>query len=74
MKNKFKMLEQKQLIQKLNQLSTLPPSFSRPKEGWIRTVRKALSMTTTQLAKKLGIKFLTGDKEFKDFDNVEFVK
>ena len=26
------------------------------------------------LAKRLGIKFLTGDKEFKDFDNVEFVK
>ena len=26
------------------------------------------------LAKRFGIKFLTGDKEFKDFDNVEFVK
>lgn len=26
------------------------------------------------LAKRLGIKFLTGDKEFKDFDNVKFVK
>lgn len=26
------------------------------------------------MAKKLGIKFLTGDKEFKDMDNVEFVK
>ena len=26
------------------------------------------------LAIKLGIKFLTGDKEFKDFENVEFVK
>lgn len=26
------------------------------------------------MAKKLGIKFLTGDKEFKDLDNVEFVK
>lgn len=25
-------------------------------------------------AKRLGIKFLTGDKEFKDFENVEFVK
>lgn len=24
-------------------------------------------------AKKLGIKFLTGDKEFKDMDNIEFV-
>ncbi len=26
------------------------------------------------MAKKLGIKFLTGDKEFKDLENVEFVK
>lgn len=26
------------------------------------------------IAKELGIKFLTGDKEFKDLDNVEFVK
>ncbi|HEX6067527.1 MAG TPA: PIN domain-containing protein [Nitrososphaera sp.] len=26
------------------------------------------------LAKKHGVKFLTGDKEFKDLDNVEFVR
>ena len=26
------------------------------------------------VAKKLGIKFLTGDKEFEDLENVEFVK
>jgi len=26
------------------------------------------------LAKKLNIKFITGDKEFKDLENVEFVK
>lgn len=26
------------------------------------------------LAKQLGIKFLTGDKEFEELDNVEFVK
>lgn len=26
------------------------------------------------MAKNLGIKFLTGDKEFKDMENVEFVK
>lgn len=26
------------------------------------------------MAKKLGINFLTGDKEFENFDNVEFVK
>lgn len=26
------------------------------------------------IAKRLGIKFLTGDEKFEDFDNVEFVK
>lgn len=39
--------------------------------------KRDLSMTDCigfVLAKRLGIKFLTGDKEFKDLDNVEFVK
>lgn len=39
--------------------------------------KKNLSMTDCigyMLAKKWAIKFLTGDKEFKDMDNVEFVK
>lgn len=38
---------------------------------------KNLSMTDCVgycLALRLGIKFLTGDKEFEHFDNVEFVK
>jgi len=26
------------------------------------------------VARKLGVKFLTGDQQFKEFDNVEFVK
>ena len=26
------------------------------------------------MAKDLGIKFLTGDKEFSNFENVEFIK
>ncbi len=26
------------------------------------------------VAKRIGVKFLTGDEDFKDFDNVEFVK
>ncbi len=29
---------------------------SRPKEGWIRTLRKALGMTGSQLAARLGVK------------------
>lgn len=39
--------------------------------------KRNLSMTDCIgyiLAKKLGIKFLTGDKEFEDMENVEFVK
>ncbi len=39
--------------------------------------KRNLSMTDCIgyiIAKKLGIKFLTGDKEFEDLDNVEFVK
>lgn len=39
--------------------------------------KRDLSMTDCigyMLSKQLGIKFLTGDKEFEYFDNVEFVK
>ncbi len=39
--------------------------------------RRNLSMTDCigyTIAKNLGIKFLTGDKEFQDLENVEFVK
>lgn len=39
--------------------------------------RRDLSMADCigySLAKQLGIKFLTGDSQFKDLDNVEFVK
>lgn len=39
--------------------------------------KRNLSMTDCigyVIAKRLNIKFLTGDKEFKDLDNVEFVK
>lgn len=39
--------------------------------------KRDLSMTDCigfALAKRLGIKFLTGDKEFKEMENVEFVK
>ena len=39
--------------------------------------KKNISMTDCigySLAKRLGIKFLTGDREFEPFDKVEFVK
>lgn len=43
----------------------------------IQFKKKKLSMTDCigfVLAKRMRIKFLTGDKGFEDFDNVEFVK
>lgn len=51
MKNSF--LRREQLDPKLGQLRDLIPS--RPKSGWIAEIRKALVMTTTQLAKRVGI-------------------
>ncbi len=36
--------------------------FRAPPEGWIRTVRKALGMTTSQLATRMGV---TRDRIFK---------
>lgn len=55
MKRKFKNLERRQLLQKLGALSFLPHSFTRPPEGWVRTTRRALGMTMSQLAKRLGV-------------------
>lgn len=46
-------------------------------ELWVRYRDRNVSMTDCIgyiLAKKLGVKFLTGDEEFEDLDNVEFVK
>ncbi len=43
----------------------------------IENKKKGLSMADCigfMIAKRLCIKFLTGDKEFKDMENVEFVK
>ena len=32
-----------------------PATFTRPLKGWIRAIRDALGMSTTQLAKRLGV-------------------
>ena len=40
----------------------IQPNHGLPEEGWLRTVRTALGMTGTQLAKKLGV---TKDRFFK---------
>ena len=55
MKRKFKNLEKRQLLRKLDELSSRPSFYARPAEGWIRTLRKALGMTSSQLAKRLNV-------------------
>ncbi|MHB1247772.1 MAG: mobile mystery protein A [Sulfuriferula sp.] len=38
-------------------LSTMPGAevIARPQRGWVKAIREALGMTTTQLAKRLGV-------------------
>jgi predicted DNA-binding mobile mystery protein A len=55
MQKKFKILERQQLLKKIATLSSLPLSFTRPHEGWVRTMRKALGMTMSQLAQRTGV-------------------
>lgn len=50
----MKFLALQQVDQKLDRLRSLSGEL-RPQEGWIRTLRKALHLTTSQLAKRLGI-------------------
>jgi len=43
----------------------------------VQNIKKDTSITdciSYFMAKNLGIKFLTGDKEFENLENVEFVK
>ncbi|MDZ7719741.1 MAG: mobile mystery protein A [Balneolaceae bacterium] len=47
-------LIRKQLDKKLSQLKPLL-NLPVPKEGWIRTIRKALGMTTYDLANEVGV-------------------
>ncbi|MGV8948292.1 MAG: mobile mystery protein A [Candidatus Paracaedibacter sp.] len=55
MKQKFKNLEHDQIKQRLNWLFTNQDFLSNPRKGWIQAVRKVLGLTTTQLARKLGL-------------------
>lgn len=61
-------------------LGIIRPSNEIIKKAMIfRALNKKKNMSMTDCisyiqARELGIKFLTGDKEFEDLDNVEFVK
>lgn len=50
----MKHMVREQYQAKLDLLLNLP-KVSRPKEGWIRVLRKALGMSSPQLARRLGI-------------------
>jgi len=51
MKNKFKQIQLKNLDKNLKNIRVC----DRPSDGWIRTIRTALGMSSRQLAKRLGI-------------------
>lgn len=53
MKSKNKIARRK-LDEKLNKINI--SSFDKPVQGWVKAIRDALGMTTTQLAKRLGVK------------------
>jgi predicted DNA-binding mobile mystery protein A len=50
----MKNLAYKHLDRKLSKIEA-PEMFARPTRGWLRAVREALGLTTSQLAKRLGI-------------------
>ena len=50
----MKQIIREQYQSKLNQLIDIN-KIIRPKEGWVRSLRKALGMSSPQLAKRLGI-------------------
>jgi predicted DNA-binding mobile mystery protein A len=56
MKSNFKDLERRQLIKRFDSLLSMTPGFTKPPEGWVRTTRKALGITMSQLAKRLGVR------------------
>jgi len=55
MKRNFKALERRQLLKKLNIGLDVSAFLLRPPKGWIHTTRRALGMTMTQLAQRLGV-------------------
>lgn len=53
MKKIFQKMMREQVQDNLNDLNSLV-NKPRPKEGWIETIRKALGITGSQLAKRMG--------------------
>ena len=70
MGNKMKAIDRaiarKHLDKRLNQIRQTE-SLTRPPTGWIRAIRQALGMTTTQLAKRIGV----GQSRVVDIEKAE---
>lgn len=47
-------IARRQLDKRLTPLSNLD-ALARPPQGWVKAIREALGMTTTQLARRLGV-------------------
>lgn len=43
------------LDKRFSSIESVRPALVRPSDGWVRAIRTALGMTTTQLAQRLGI-------------------
>lgn len=50
-----KILARASLDQRLQSLVPVRAALARPRQGWVRAIRKALGMTTAQLGRRLGI-------------------
>jgi len=59
----------------INVITVLPSDIENAMD--LKLKKKELSIPDAVgyiVSKRMGIKFLTGDNDFKDFDNIEFVK
>jgi len=54
MRQKERAVARRQLDKRLNSLRD-SEIFTRPSRGWVKAIREALGMTTSQLAKRLGV-------------------
>jgi predicted DNA-binding mobile mystery protein A len=54
MNGKFELIQMRQMDAKLKALRPLL-TIARPTRGWIRSIRRALGMTTRELAMRLGV-------------------
>jgi len=55
MSPEHRQMARRQLDKRLNSLRPQSQAFARPPRGWVKAIREALGMTTTQFAQRLGV-------------------